>query len=113
MDNSTGPAAFVSTVAGMVMRISSEGIAGLGDQLGYIAEDLAERAMSARAHAGETYGFVDGSAITAYDSVLGDYELARTAICTDLRRLRDLARSAGACYVAAEDIIDRRHRGLL
>ncbi len=96
----------------MGMRIDGEGIAGLGDRLGQIADYLEARAAETRSGAG-THGFVDASAITAYDSVLGDYELARRDLCTRLRRLHDLARDAGACYVETEDVIDRRHRGLL
>lgn len=95
------------------MRISSEAIAGLGDQLGFIADHLQERAASTRGDSGGSHGFVDASAITAYDSVLGDYELARRRVCEDLRRLRDLAHDAGACYLETEDVIDQRHRGLL
>ena len=97
----------------MGMRISSEGIAGLGTELGNIADYLESRAAGTRDGTTETYGFVDQSAITAYDSVLGDYELVRKAMCTELRRLRDLARDAGACYLETEDVIDRRNRTLL
>lgn len=97
----------------MGMRISSEGVAGLGDRLGEIADYLQERAAGTRAESGDSYGFVGATAIGAYDSVLGDYELARRTICEDLRRLRDLAHDAGACYLETEDVIDQRHRGLL
>lgn len=97
----------------MGMRISSAGIAGLGNELGNIADYLEARAADTRDSTTETYGFVDQSAIGAYDSMLGDYELVRKAMCKELRRLRDLARDAGACYVETEDVIDQRNRTLL
>src|SRR5699024_11835289 len=97
----------------MAMRISTEGVAGLGDRLGEIADYLQERASGTRAESGDSYGFVDATAIGAYDSVLGDYELARRTICADLRRLRDLAHDAGACYIENEAVIGQRLRRLL
>lgn len=92
------------------LKISSEGIAQLGVSLGNIADYLEVRAYYTRDGSQEDYGFPTITGAGALDSVLGDYELIRIAMCTRLRGLRDLASDAGACYVQAEDIADPRQR---
>ena len=116
MENSTGSVPVFPNVPGMRVRdritISSAGISGLGDRLGEIADYLEERAQHGRTSMVGTYGFITQEGSMAYDGVLGDYELARIALCTQLRRLRDLARAAGDCYVSTESLLDERHRGI-
>lgn len=95
------------------ITISSEGIAGLGDRLGEIADYLEERSGHATQSMVGTYGFITFEGSTAYDGVLGDYELARVRVCADLHRLAGLARRAGGCYLSTERLLDERHRGIL
>lgn len=88
------------------MRINSEEIVALGDSIGAIADSLDEEATATRDGTGGPYGFVDGSAKGAYESVRGDYELVRIALCDQLRGLATLARQAGGCYLAAEGRVE-------
>lgn len=92
------------------MRINSEEIVALGDSIGAIADSLDEEAAATRDGTGQSYGFVDGTAKGAYDSVRGDYELVRIALCEQLRGLATLAQQAGGCYVAAEDRVESSFR---
>ena len=107
MENPTGPAALLSTVSGM--RINSEEIIALGESIAGIADQLQQEAAETRG-AGGPYGFVDGTAKGALDSVRGDYELVRIALCEQLHGLATLARQAGGCYVAAEDRVQGSFR---
>lgn len=116
MDKSTGPSAAFPSVVAMTtrraLRISSAGIEGLGHDLADIADYLQVAAHYTRDGSQESYGFPTASGWGAMDSVLGDYELRRVALCADLRRLRDLARHAGGCYVVAESANTARNRGI-
>lgn len=92
------------------LRISTAGIAELGTALGDIADYLEVRSHYARGGSRDDHGFPSATGSRALDSVLGDYERRRIALCKELRGLRDLARRAGPCYVMAEDIADPRTR---
>lgn len=92
------------------MRINSEEVIALGESIDAIADRLDEDAAGTRGGMGDSYGFVDGTAIGAYDSVRGDYELVRVALCERLHVLASLARQAGGCYIAAEDRVEGSFR---
>lgn len=92
------------------LRISTEGISTLGDDLGFIADYLEVRAHYTRSGDGDTYGFPSATGWGALDHLLGDYERVRIAACKELRNLRRLAKDAGPCYLEAEDIADPRQR---
>lgn len=94
-------------------RISSAGIEGLGHELANVADYLEVAAHYTRDGSQETYGFPSTTGWGAMDSVLGDYELLRTRLCTQLRDLRRAANDAGAVYVATESYIRERNRGIL
>lgn len=93
-------------------RISSAGVEGLGRQLANIADDLEAAAHDTRDGSQETYGFPTVTGWGAMDSVLGDYELVRVALCKDLRDLRDLAKHAGGCFAVAESANTARNQGI-
>lgn len=95
------------------LSIDSDGIAALGTRLGEIAGYLEEKAAHSNRAGVQTYGFPSSVGSSAYSDVVGDYELLRTAVCAQLRELRDLARTAGSWYVATEQMIDPRHRGTM
>lgn len=116
MDNSTGPSSVFHSVVAMTtrqaIRISSGGIEGLGHELANIADYLQVAAHYTRDGSQESYGFPTATGWGAMDSILGDYELRRVALCEDLRGLRDLAKHAGGCYVVAESANTRRNQGI-
>lgn len=95
------------------ISIDSEGIEGLGRQLGAIADFLEETAAKANDETVRTFGFPSWTGTDAYEGAIGDYERQRKRVCTQLRGLRDLAKDAGSWYVLTEDLIDERNRGIL
>lgn len=95
------------------LRISSGGIEGLGHQLANVADYLEVTAHYTRDGSQETYGFPSVTGWGAMDTVLGDYELLRTELCTHLRELRRAANGAGAVYVTTESYLRGRNRGIL
>ncbi len=90
--------------------ISSGGIEGIGHQLANIADYLEVAAYYTR-HGQKTYGLPTKTGMGAMDTVLGDYELLRTAVCADLRSLRKAASNAGAVYVLTETYVQNRSGG--
>lgn len=94
-------------------RISSAGIEGLGHELANIADYLEVAAHYTRDGSQETYGFPTVTGWGAMDTVLGDYELVRNRLCTQLRDLGRAAGDAGACYVATEAHVRARNKGIL
>ena len=116
MEKSTGPSSIVPSVGRMTVRqafrISPVGVEGLGRELANIAADLEDAAHETRDGGQETYGFPTVTGWGAVDSILGDYELVRVALCADLRSLRDLARGAGGCFAVAESSSTARNQGI-
>ena len=117
MDKSTGPTTFFSSVAGMGgqqrISIDSEGIEGLGRQLGAIDDYLEAKASTANDEVVRTFGFPSWHGTNAYEETIGDYERERIRVCRQLRELKRLAQDDGPWYVLTEDLIDERNRGIL
>ncbi|MFX4285099.1 hypothetical protein ACQBJO_06305 [Janibacter sp. G349] len=95
------------------ISIDSEGIDGLGRQLKAIADFLEEKAAKANNEAVETFGFPSWYGTDAYEGAIGDFERERIRVGKQLRELGRLAKDAGGWYVKTEDLLDRRHQGVL